>query len=279
MHETKDKWLRKYKQKTGIFHNLTNKEYHDSEGISSSFVKKWLTTTPYHASQPSDDPSPSVVDIGSGVHAMFEGKNRKQAVIGKHKTRAGKQWAEDYQRAKEDGVILLPEGEYAKALQMTKALWKHRDIRKIARNKTAVKEASVYTIDKKTKLLLKARPDLYTTDKGIILDVKTFGKIPTEKNFFRQFVDLAYGYQAAFYKRVCEQESIQCIYFAFAVVEKKPPHSTNLFLMSQELMRIYEERLDDVLREIKEAEKTGDYSTGWPSFTMLYPTEWMDSQL
>ncbi len=65
-------------QKTGIFHNLTNKEYHESEGISSSFVKKWLTTTPYHASQPSDDLSPSVVDIGSGVHAMFEGKNRNK---------------------------------------------------------------------------------------------------------------------------------------------------------------------------------------------------------
>tara|TARA_B100001057_G_scaffold499887_1_gene612344 strand:+ start:1850 stop:2689 length:840 start_codon:yes stop_codon:yes gene_type:complete len=279
MHETKDKWLREYKQKTGIFHNLTNNEYHDSEGISSSFVKKWLTTTPYHASQPSDDLSPSVVDIGSGVHAMFEGKNRKQSVIGKHKTRAGKQWAEDYQQAKEDGVILLPEGEYAKALQMTKALWKHKDIRKIARNKTAVKEASVYTIDEKTGLLLKARPDLYTTDKGIIMDVKTFGKIPTERNFFRQFIDLAYGYQAAFYKKVCEQEGIQCIYFAFAVVEKKAPHSVNLFLMSQELMRIYSERLDDVLEEIKEAEKTGDYSTGWPSFTMLHPAEWMDTQL
>jgi hypothetical protein len=109
--------------------------------------------------------------------------------------------------------------------------------------------------------------------------VKTFGKIPTEKNFFRQFVDLQYGIQAAFYKRVCEQEGIQCIFFAFAVVEKKAPHSVNLFLMSQELMRIYSERLDDVLEQIKEAEKTGDYSTGWPSYTMLHPEKWMENQI
>jgi len=63
------------------------------------------------------------------------------------------------------------------------------------------------------------------------------------------------------------------------VVEKKAPHSVNLFLMSQELMRIYAERLDDVLEQIKEAEKTGDYSTGWPSYTMLHPEKWMENQI
>lgn len=260
--------------KPGIYHGISNKTYHASEGVSSSFVKGWNNATPYHVMYGNKELSASVADLGSAVHAMWEGKGRKQVVLGKHKSRAGKAWAEDYAVAQENEQILLPEAEYKKALQMTKALWKNEEIRKLGRNETRVSEASVYTLHERTGLLLKARPDQYTTDNGVILDIKTTQKADP-RNFQKQFFDLGYGIQAAFYKLVCEQEGIACRYFAFGCVEKAEPYATNLFIVSQELMERCTQIVERTLDEIKMAQENNDYSTGWPPFTMIHTPEWM----
>lgn len=260
---------------TLIKYDETNREYHSKkEYISSSFVKGWHKSTPFHVTKGNKELSPSVADLGSAVHAMWEGKNRKVAVIGKHKSRAGKAWAEDYAAAKENDQILLPEGEYLKALRMTKALWQNEEIRKLGRNKTRVCEASIYCRHERTGLLLKARPDQYTTDNGVVLDIKTTQKADPV-GFQRQFFDLGYGIQAAFYKMVCEQQGIQCKYFAFGCVEKIEPYATNLFIVSQQLMDACTEIVERTLDEIKVAQENNDFSTGWPSFTTIELPDWM----
>ena len=260
---------------TLIKYEETNREYHSKkEFISSSFVKGWNTATPYHVMHGKKELSPSIADLGSAVHAMWEGKNRKQVVIGKHKTRAGKAWAEDYAKAQENDQILLPEGEYQKALRMTAALWKNEEIRKLGRSKQRVCEASIYCKHERTGLLLKARPDQFNMDRGVVLDIKTTISADPSR-FQRQFFDLGYGIQAAFYRMVCEQQGIECKYFAFGCVEKTEPFATNLFIVSQDLMDRYTKVVERTLDQIKLAQETNDYSTGWPNFTMIHTPEWM----
>ena len=249
----------------GLHKNISNEEYHalkTNNGIptvSSSFVKAWYKTSPYHATADLPDKKSTALDIGTAVHGWaLEGVLPIKGTV----RRAGKDWEAAEEKAKEQNTVALNHADYEKVEQCVEALYNNPHIKLLLEHKKRVCEASVFA--KHEKLCLKARPDLYIQSKGIIADIKTTQSANPYEFEQRTMDKFGYTIQAAFYWKVMQLAQLPMKRFLFINVEKEPPFATSIVEVGEKLIEYGTEVVNRTLSEIQEDEKTQDYSTGWP---------------
>ena len=249
----------------GIHADISNEEYHalkEIEGlpaVSSSFIKAWYKTSPYHATADLPDKKSTALDIGTAVHSWtLEGV---LPIKGTEK-RVGKAWQDAVAEAKEQNTVALNHADYEKVEHCVAALHKNPHIKMLLEHKKRVCEASVFA--KHEGLCLKARPDLYIQSQGIIADIKTT-QSANPYDFERITLDrFGYTIQAAFYVKTLTLAKLPVKRFLFINVEKEPPFATSIVEVGEKLIEYGTEVVNRTLAEIQVAEKTQDYSTGWP---------------
>jgi len=228
----------------GIYSNISNEEYHKSEGLSASGLKL-LARSPAHYKYSVREETPAMRK-GTAVHAaVFEperfGTDYIIAPELDRRTKAGKEaWAE----LETSGKIVLSADEYTDITGMAAAVREDEVAGQLVTGGKA--EQSIFwdmtiALDgKPTTVRCKARPD-YIREAGgryNIIDLKTTedARLPA---FTRAAHDYGYHLQAAFYQAGCRSIlELPVDLFAFIVVEKKAPYAVMVYVASQDFMSL-----------------------------------------
>lgn len=91
-------------------------------------------------------------------------------------------------------------------------------------------EISCYTVDEKTGLRLRMRPDILCKSKSTIVDIKSCLE-SSPKEFKHNVYSYSYNLSAAYYSDFINREN-----YVFAAMEKKQPYQTSLFVCNDEML-------------------------------------------
>lgn len=201
---------------------------HDDFGLSSSLARRlwWSGITPrqFRYEQLYGSPDTDALEFGRAVHSIGLGSGPLVVELDFRdwKTNLAKQKRLEHRLA---GRIPLLPGSFAKAKAMAAAVRAHPALMPLLARGWA--EASFYSPDPATGLMLRSRPDwLHPTDDDEevdVVDLKTTDNADPDE--FAWSV-LRYGYhlQRDWYTRVITASGLRVRRFLFAAVDKHPPH-------------------------------------------------------
>ena len=254
--------------------DMTNEDYHALKAISSSAVKTIHAKSLLHWKTAVFKENPAFA-LGTAVHALLLEPEKDLVVCGPE-TRRGSAWTDAKELAEAEGKTLLVKSDYDTCVAMAESVLRNSNAASLLQDSCGITEVSIFNKDPETGLKLKARPDLFIPEQGIILDVKTTKDAsPKNGGFERQFFSLGYHVQAAFYKHVLELDGYPIEEFIFLAVEKEPPYAVQMHYLHKEVLEFGLVQVKEVLEQIKNVEDRGIDDTGWPSRNLILLPKWM----
>lgn len=231
--------------KPGIYHDISNEDYHGGPGLSKSGLDK-IAKSPAHYfaayldpnRPPRPDPTPAML-TGTLAHcAILEpGEFDKRFHVGPDvPTKAAKAW-KDFEATLPPGVIGIKPEQHALAFAQREAVMRLPDVAEAFT--TGFAEASVYWVDESTGVLCKCRPDwVYDCgDAGVVIfDVKTTQDASPDE-FRRSVAKWSYHKQAAWYSDGFKLATGRDVLaFVFVAVENEWPHFCSALMLDDEAM-------------------------------------------
>lgn len=223
----------------GIYHDISNEQYHSGSGISNSGLGDILQS-PYHFYARHLDPArPPRAETqsqqdGTLAHcAILEPEAfNDRYVVGpdvRRGTKAWKAFEEDH-----PGKTVIKPDQYTTAMRQREAVWRIADVAEALSKGRP--EVSAYWKDEQTGVLCRCRPD-WVHDAGtgvILLDVKTYGDAsPSE--FERQVARMRYHRQDPFYSDGYSIASGRPVLgFIFVAVEAAWPHAASAVMLDDD---------------------------------------------
>ena len=211
--------------------------------ISASDVKNFLKSPLYYKYKKYEEVKQQKEEqrhfpIGSAIHEiilephLFESNYIVFPKIDK-RTTEGKALYEEF-LIKAKGKTLLYEDEMEMIKKIGEQSIKNETFVELIKN--GYREVSCYTFDKKTGLEIKLRPDVLSTNKSTITDIKSC--LDSSPKKFKQDV-YSYGYSitAAFYMDFIGKEN-----YVFAAVEKQEPYQMSLYCLNDEMIQFGREQ-------------------------------------
>jgi len=206
-----------------FIHDLSNEDYHSSDGISNSTLTMF-SQDPHKPAWSKECPQNAdklaTFDFGTALHTillephLFESEFAVMPAFNL-RTKAGKEEKESFYIDNEDKMILTAD-EHEKLFLMRDSALSHPVARSLL-NADGIAEGSYYSTDSETGLLLKCRPDKYLPAKNLLLDVKS---TPELAKFGHSVVDYRYHIQAAHYCHVMSAFHDGPLEFLFLAVAK-----------------------------------------------------------
>lgn len=209
--------------KPGIYLDLSNEEYHASDGISNSglsLIGESPASYIWSKNAPVNEDKTKPLDLGTAVHCAvlepdkFEGRfvicpevNRR-TIAGRDEERAF--FADCY----ETGRTPMTAEEGKQIAFMRDSVMAHPDAKWLLQS-DGVSEASIYWNDNETGELCRIRPDRMINDRPIIIDVKTVAGMDRFRN---QAFEFSYHQQDAFYSTGYKQHFGEDPLFLFLIV-------------------------------------------------------------
>ena len=242
---------------------MTNKEYREKEGVSSSDLKK-IVKSPAHFRYWKDNPqedTPALI-FGKAAHKYvletYDFYNEFAiAPVCDRRTKDGKSTYEMFLKESEGkDVITLEQFEQIDA--MRNAAYATPFVSKLLTN--GEKELSFWGVDEETGLRIKCRPDCITEMNGghILIDYKTCSDAENMK-FCRDSIKYGYDLQLAMYREILRQNTGHDYTVVIIAQEKTPPYATNVFQLSENYLQSGEEVYKEMLRIYKQCEETGNW--------------------
>lgn len=255
----------------GVVHNMSNKVYHSTSGISSSAVKTVSKKSLAHWKGEKRIQT-SAFTMGTAVHALLLEEEKKLVHKGP-KTRRTKGFKEQEDKLKDDEV-LLTEVEYYTARKIANNTLENEDCKKFLRHEDRENEVSIFAECPNTGLMLKTRPDLLIQSEKTVFDVKTT-QDASPMGFSNECFRYAYDIQSAFYLYVCKLAGLDVNTFKFIAVEKNAPYISHIHVVSEALLESATERMHQTLKVIASAQEEEDYSTGWGDYSIIELPKWL----
>jgi exodeoxyribonuclease VIII len=143
------------------------------------------------------------------------------------RTKEGKKEYEDFVISNKNKGILF-EDEMDMITKMGANALKNKSLTEFICD--SYRELSIYTIDEKTGLKIKLRPDVYCKNKSTIVDIKTCVD-SSSREFKRNVYSYGYSISAAFYIDFSNREN-----YIFCAIEKNQPHQVSLYALNDEMI-------------------------------------------
>ena len=240
---------------TGKGGKMTNKEYHETEGISSSDLKL-LEISPLHFHKKELFKFESnVFDFGSLVHKMIlEPEDLENEFVKMPefnlRTKTGKEEKSKFEEENKNKVVITP-ADWEKAEKMAE------NVLAIAGNliKKGKCEES-YFVEDEYGLIRKCRPDCYIEPLGVVIDIKTT-QSTKPYDFQKSIYEYRYHYQAYWYLKTLELAGKKANQFIFVAVEKKEPFMVRLFRVSKEAINRAEMEVENLIQNYVKFLETG----------------------
>ena len=256
-----------------IIDDLSNEDYHAAEGISSSDVKMVHSKSVAHWKNKQYKASP-ILDTGTAIHAfVLEADIADKLVVRGPETRRGKAWTEAKEEADSMGAVLLTEADYDLARQVADSVLMEPRVMRMLDDPSCLKEKSIFNDCPQTGLRIKCRPDAVLPTR-VVLDLKTT-QDASPYGFAKSVRSYGYDLQSYFYVMACNLEGLDVQQFAFIAVEKEPPYAVALHTINQDYMNWAKGQVQLTLDQIKKAQDSGKFTTGWPDVNVITKPAWL----
>lgn len=241
-------------------HDLSIADYHAAPGISRSGLWTIYSRTPAHF-RFTPCKEKTEFDVGQAVHDailspdIFDEKAFRGPI-----DRRGNKWTNAVEHCQHHGLICLTEGDYDAVLRMRDAALAHPVIRQALDG--AVKERSAFAVDDKTGVLCRCRPDIYSPNLLMGLDIKSCHSASPGAVYYA-VRDHGLYMQEPFYKDIWEAAGGGTMEaFAFIFVEKEPPHLAALYELDPDTVAEGRAAYQKALDVYAECER----SNQWPGY-------------
>lgn len=252
---------------------LSNHDYHASEGISSTTLKLMLKSPAHLFRQEKKDPSAAMI-FGSQVHARIlepETFDAEYMVLRNAKDRR----SSEYKQAVEThGVerVIMPD-DASRLDMIVESVSQHPTLSHWLYEADGHNELSMYATDPETGLLVKCRFDRLM-ESGFDLDIKTTScAAPFE--FGKQIGDLGYYFSAAFYAMVYSWATGEKLRGRrYGAIETVSPFNVEAYRQADEGMRQGMKEVRRCLNKYAECLESGvwhGYSAGEEQFIDIAP--------
>lgn len=234
---------------------MTNKEYHNAEGVSKSDLDL-VHKSPLHYITAKNSPKVQTEALlfGSALHKFVLENNEfssefTTAPLCDRRTKEGKAIYADFLKKSVGKEVIT--SEYLKKIQlMAEVIHKHPIASKLLTGGQA--EQSYFYDDGET--MLKCRPDYI---KGrYCIDLKTTQSAKPE-DFMKSAYKYRYYVQAYWYLKVLKALGKDIDNFIFIVVEKEPPYAICVYFASEEFLKLGGIEAEADLCEYKKCLKSG----------------------
>jgi len=248
--------------KPGIYHDLSNEDYHSGPGLSSSAIKSILRS-PLHYNWEyvlgNRRQATAAMNLGSLVHTLIlePDKFDDDYAVVDVTTRNTKKY-KDAVKAMPEKTIVLSHELYA-ATEMTKSLGDNQ--KAMALIDGASREVSMYWDE--DGRLCKCRPDAWREDILICSDLKTTADA-SPREFERSVIKFGYHISAAWYSRGIH--ALTGRYpdnWAWIVVESKAPYAVMIYAADEALLEKGDSLCQEALFTLSECEQSGQ----WPAYS------------
>ena len=253
--------------KPGIYHSLSNADYHASEGVSNSGLNLVAACPALYYALCLDHDRPQQKERagqleGNLAHCAIlephEFSNRYIVCDANGNTKAFKSFAS----TNKDREI-IKKAQYDVAWRQAESVFKLGDVAECLTSGNA--EVSAYWIDDETDALCKCRPDfVHRTASGdvILFDVKTFSSADPQE-FSRQAARKGYFRQAAMYSEgYAEADGVNVLAFLFIVVATEWPYFASIIELDERALELGREQWHNNLRIYAECKATNM----WPGY-------------
>lgn len=240
---------------------ISNKEYRNREGISSTELKK-IMKSPLHYKHWKDNPeetdTPSLL-FGRAAHKYILEtydfyKEFAVAPVCDRRTKEGKATWEKFV-SESEGKDVITQEQFEQIDAMRNAMLATPFVSKLINGEH---EVSFFWTDEETGLPCKCRPDSMNEKLHIIVDYKTCDDAETE-HFMKQAIKLGYDLQASYYLDGVKANTGEDYIFVFIAQEKKPPYAVNILEANDVFIRSGRELYKSMLQTYKECEESGNW--------------------
>jgi hypothetical protein len=235
--------------------NISNEDYHADPALGSSRARQLLGSCPLKVKHSMGQPSPSTPALlnGSLVHtATLEpalvdvefGCKPTEIDGNSSRTKAYKDAMAEMEAA-EPNKRWLPESDYNMCMEVAASARQHPLLMETLYHPASKTEHTGFFEIEGTPC--KVRPDLYNSETGMVLDLKTTLDA-SEKGFAKSVRQFGYAFQAAFYMTGLRAMGERPKQFVFLVVEKSEPYATACYALDNNDI---EKEIPRVLESIK----------------------------
>ena len=237
---------------------ISNKEYRQRPGISSSELKK-IMITPAHYKHWKENPqedTPALLFGRSAHKYILETYDfYTEFAVAPNVDRRTKEGKEEWARfvADSEGKDVITQEQFEQIDAMRNSAYATPFVAKLL---SGNKELSFWGKDEDTGLVIKCRPDCITDFNGkhILIDYKTAQDVENTK-FCRDSIKFGYDLQLAMYRDILKQNTGLDYDVVIIAQEKTAPYVTNVFQLSEnylengrnlykEMLKVYKECLD-----------------------------------
>lgn len=255
--------------------DLTNEQYHALDGISASDVKIVHAKSIAHWKNKRFKESVTM-QLGTAIHAfVLEADIAHDLIHRGPETRRGKAWTEAKEEAESAGAVLLTEADYDHAKAVAESVLMTPRVMRMLNDPDCIKEKSIINTCPHTGLTLKCRPDALLPSRAV-LDLKTT-QDASPRGFAKSVRGFGYDLQAAAYLYFCGLEASlgDCPTFGFIAVEKEPPYAVAIHTLDYDYLKWAKNQVMLTLDQIKRAQDSGDFTTGWPEVNVIGKPAWL----
>ena len=239
---------------------ISNAEYRQREGISSSELKK-IMKSPLHYKHWKENPQ-------EDTPALLFGRAAHKYVLETYdfftefavapncdrRTKEGKEtWAKFLEES--EGKDVITEEQFKQIEDMRIAMLATPFVSKLINGEH---EVSYFWTDEDTGLKCKCRPDSINHKLKIICDYKTADNAETQA-FMRKSIDLGYDLQAYMYQQGIKENIGEDYLFVFIAQEKKPPYAVNILQADDNFMTSGRQIFREMLNVYKECSESGTW--------------------
>ena len=241
---------------------ISNKEYRQRPGISSSELKK-IMITPAHYKHWKENPqedTPALLFGRSAHKYILETYDFYTefavAPICDRRTKEGKEiWNKFVVDSEGKDVITQEQFEQIDAMRNSAYATPF-----VAKLLSGNKELSFWGKDEDTGLVIKCRPDCITDFNGkhILIDYKTCTDAENTK-FYRDSIKFGYDLQLAYYRDILKQNTGLDYDVVIIAQEKSAPYVTNVFQLSENYLENGRELYKEMLKVYKNCLETDNW--------------------
>lgn len=242
---------------------ISNKEYRDSQGISSTELKKIMKSPAhyrYWKDNPEETDTPSLL-LGRASHKYvletydFYDEFAVAPNVDR-RTKEGKATWEQFV-AESNGKDVITQEQFEQIDAMRNSAYATPFVSKLL---SGDKELSYWGKDEETGLVIKCRPDCVTewNGKHILIDYKTAQDVENIK-FCRDSIKFGYDLQLAMYRDILKQNTGLDYMVVIIAQEKTAPYVTNVFQLSENYLESGREVYKEMLRVYKECSESGNW--------------------
>lgn len=249
-------------------------QYRAADGVSSTEIKTLDRYSILHLKNGKGSTiAQAVADQGNAVHHF---SLREEYLVDCIPTdnRRGNVFNVPAEASREAGHVPLPKPDYERARASADALMKDPVVGPYLKSDDSWREVSMFAAHPRTGIPMKARPDLYVPERGLMIDIKTTTTcLPNE--WQKDFHKYRYALQAHYYMNVARLNDLPVNDFIFAVVEKDAPFATHPFRVTPEVLEWAEAIVERCLDEMLADWNSPETCTNWPACTDIYLPNWL----